>query len=122
MTVYTEGVTTTNNGSAISAVFRTAEIFPSRAGANGAATIGAAQVMHDASTGTAHFNLYFDRSDFPRPIQMDLSDRDTVDIGVNRRVNSFSIQISGAFTDSPGFHWCDWDITNDSELGGSKGA
>jgi hypothetical protein len=102
-TVYVEGTTTSDNGAAIAALIKTAEMFPGDT--FDSVALGRAQWMHDASTGTAHHEFTFDRFSHGEVRRLNLTRRGVIDIGINREVNSLSLQISGSFTDSPGFHW-----------------
>ena len=93
-------------------------------GARGAVALGKATWMHDAGPANIIHRFYFNRRDNnPEVKNLEKSDiRTASDVGLNRMVNSVSLEIESTGTKSYGVHWVDIEGLAVGQLGGLEGA
>jgi hypothetical protein len=80
--------------------------------------------MHDAGPARIEHRFYFNRrDDNPEVKSLPKSDsRNASDVVLSRNVNSFSLEIESAGTQSYGIHWVDVEGLAIGPLGGREGA
>ncbi len=101
---------------------RTKEFLP--AGPRGAVSLGKATWMHDAGPEKILHRFFFNRRDDNPEIEhlTDPDKRTASHVGLQRQVNSVSLEIESTGTRSYGTHWIDVEGLNVGPLGGREGA
>jgi len=101
---------------------RVKEFMP--AGARGTVHLGEATWMHDAGPARIDHRFFFDRRDSNPEVKImpDSTTRNASSVGLNRDINSVSLEIESTGTQSYGVHWIDIEGLDIGQLGGRKGA